>query len=136
MHLKKHATLVLRIGLAFVFGIFAVDKIFQAPLHVAWFAWIPPWLSFIPQNLFLYGLGAVEFVLALMLIGGKFVRLAALACATFLLGVVLSFGINEITVRDIGLIAMALALAMLPEQNQYHELQEIQRLVHKKRRVK
>ncbi len=122
--MAKHVALVLRLGLAFVFGWFGIDKF----LHVdAWYGWIPAWLSFVPQDAFLYVVGAVEVVLALLLVIGRYVRITSLACAVLMLGVVFSFGINDITVRDIGLIAMALALAMMPEPRKYVELRELAR---------
>lgn len=131
MPLSAHSPLVLRLGLALVFGWFGIDKF----LHVsAWYGWIPAWLTFVPLDAFLYVLGALEVIAALLLLIGIYVRIASLACAALLIAVVLNFGINEITVRDIGLIGMALALAMLPEPKRYHELHELHRLVRRRRR--
>jgi len=129
MNLGKHSQLVLRLGLAIVFGWFGIDKFLNVS---AWYSWIPEWMSFVPQDAFLYVLGVLEVVAALFLLGGRFVRIVSLACAALLVGVVVSFGINEITVRDIGLIAMALALAMMPEQRKFHEMHEIARRLHKR----
>lgn len=107
--IRNPAMLLLRVGLAFVFGWFGVDKF----LHVQnWYGWIPSWMSFIPKDPFLYALGAAEVVLAILLLTNKFARIAAIICAAFLVGVIFSFGINDITVRDIGLIAMAAAIAL------------------------
>lgn len=122
MSVSKYSQLVLRLGLAFVFALFGIDKIFHGPLHVVWSGWIPNWLPF-PEAPFLYVLGALEVIVAMLLLVNRFVRLAALACAAFLAGVAFSFGINEYTVRDIGLIAMALALALMPERKQ-HDVHE------------
>ncbi len=131
MSLAAHSGIVLRLGLAFVFGWFGVDK-FMTPS--AWYGWIPPWLSFVPQDAFLYVLGALEVIAALLLVGGRFVRFASLGCAALLISVVMNFGINEITVRDIGLIAMSLALAMMPEPRRYHEMHEFHQLVKRRKR--
>ncbi len=131
MTVSKHAHFVLRLGLAFVFGWFGVDKFLNVQ---AWYGWIPSWLTFVPQNPFLYVLGVVEVIVALFLLLNKYVRFASITCAAFLVGVVLSFGINEITVRDIGLIAMALALALMPVQKKYHELREIERFVRRQKK--
>jgi len=122
MHFAMHISLVMRLGLAFVFGWFGIDK-FVHPS--AWYGWIPAWLGGVPQNPFLYALGAVEVILALLLLAGRFARFAALACAVFLVGVVVNFGITEITVRDIGLIALALAIAMSPDHRKYHEVHQL-----------
>ena len=131
MNLNKYSALVMRLGLAFVFGLFGVDKIIHHPLGVDWTGWVPAWMP-LPQALFLYVLGALEVIAAIMLLIGKYVRLAALACAALLIGVLVNFGVNEITARDLGLTAMALALAMLPEHRKYHELHELAKKIHKK----
>ena len=131
MSLGKYSQLFLRLGLAFVFGLFGIDKIVHWPLHILWLGWIPNWLTFVPQNVFLIALGIVEIIVALLLLVNRFVRLAALACAAFLAGVVFSFGINEYAVRDIGLIAMALALALMPEPRRYHDVHEFMKKIKK-----
>jgi uncharacterized membrane protein YphA (DoxX/SURF4 family) len=130
MNLSAYSPLALRLGLAAVFGWFGVDKFLNVS---AWYGWIPSWLAFVPQDPFLYVLGALEVIAAILLVGGRYVRLASLACAALLIGVVVNFGINEITVRDIGLAAMALALAMLPEPRKYHEMHEFHGLAKKRR---
>jgi uncharacterized membrane protein YphA (DoxX/SURF4 family) len=131
MVLGPHAHLVLRLGLAIVFGWFGIDKF----LHVeAWYGWIPGWLAFVPQDAFLYVLGSAEVIIALLLLGGKYVRFASIACAAFLAGVVLSFGINEVTVRDIGLIAAALALALSPQPIKFHEMHTFHKFIQQRRK--
>jgi uncharacterized membrane protein YphA (DoxX/SURF4 family) len=130
MSLAKHSALVLRLGLAFVFGWFGIDKF----LYVDnWLGWIPSWMTFVPPHPFLYALGVLEIVAALFLLGGKYLRVVSLACAALMAGIVFSFGINDITVRDIGLIAMALALAMMPENRKYHELDQLHKAIKHKR---
>jgi uncharacterized membrane protein YphA (DoxX/SURF4 family) len=129
MHPTTTAALIMRFGLAFVFGWMGIDKF----IHLsAWYGWIPSWLAFVPQDAFLYAVGAIEVILAVLLIGGRFVRFAAIVCAVLMAGVVFSFGINDITVRDIGLIALALAIAMTPEHRRLHEIHQ---LVRRMRRV-
>jgi len=127
MTLSKHSQLFLRLGLAFVFGVFGVDKLFHWPLNVLWSGWIPVWLS-VPQLPFLAALGSLEIIAAIFLLLNRFTRLAAFACVLFLAGVVASFGLNDSTVRDIGLIAMALALALQPERKRKeHEEKKIKK---------
>ena len=66
MNLGKHSQLVLRLGLAFVFGWFGIDKF----LHLQnWYGWIPQWMGFVPRDLFLYAVAVVEVILAILLIG-------------------------------------------------------------------
>ena len=119
--MSKHVHLVLRLGLAFVFGWMGIDKFLNVS---AWYGWVPEFLTFLPQDPFLYVVGVVEVVLALLLLAGRFVRFAALACAVLMGGIVLSFGLNDATIRDIGLIAMAIALALMPERK-YYELHKL-----------
>lgn len=105
--------LLLRLGLGGVFLWFGVDK-FLSPL--VWMNWIPAW--FLPylgdsSSLFLYGLGAVEILLGLFVLLGYYSRWAAGGALLLLLGIVASFGLNEIMIRDLGLAFLALGIVAL-----------------------
>lgn len=125
MHFGQYSQLVLRLGLVIVFGVFGIDKIVHWPLGMDWTAWMPAWLTFVPAAPFMYFMGVVETIAAMFLLIGKYVRIVALACALMLAGIVASFGFNEIMIRDLGILAMALALAMMPEHRQYHEIHQL-----------
>ncbi len=105
--------LLLRLGLGGTFLWFGVDK-FLSPL--VWINWIPAWIMPYLGNsssLFLYGLGAVEILLGLFVLLGYYSRWAAGGAALFLLGIVFSFGLNEIMIRDLGLAFLALGIVLL-----------------------
>ena len=110
----KTSNLVLRLGLAFVFLWFGTDKFIHPDYWIN--AWMPVWFQeilsrFNIENLnFIYANGIFEIVLGLGFLFNIFVKLLALLALLFLLSVIFSFGLNEITVRDAGLIGMALAL--------------------------
>ena len=67
-------------------------------------------MSFMSPSLFVILFGIFEVVIGLGLIFNIFVKLFAILIALFLLFVIFSFGLNEVTVRDVGLIGAALAL--------------------------
>ena len=106
--------MILRLGLAFVFMWFGIDKFIHPDYWIN--AWVPLWFQetlgrFGIGNLnFIYANGIFEVVIGLGLIFNIFVKLFAIQIALFLLFVIFSFGLNEVTVRDIGLIGAALAL--------------------------
>lgn len=108
---------LLRIGLAFVFLYFGIDKFFHPSV---WLVWVPEWmLALIPngfQNAFMYFQGAIEALLGAALLFGIRTRTASALAALLLLGIVTLTNIPRLTdvgVRDIGLLAAALALMRL-----------------------
>ena len=104
---------LLRLGLGGVFFWFGLGKLLS-PL--SWLPWIPPWIvGILPmsQNVFLSVLGIVELVVGALLLLGYWSRLVAGVAALQLVGILASFGFNEITTRDFGLLMMALALVLM-----------------------
>lgn len=108
------SNLFLRLGLAFVFLWFGIDKFVNPEYWIN--AWVPLWFQGILKYLnienlnFIYLDGIFEIILGLGFLFNIFVKLFAFAAVLFLLAVLFSFGLNEVTVRDIGLIGAALAL--------------------------
>lgn len=113
-HLTAHneniGRLLLRAGIAFVFIWFGIDKFVHTDI---WFAWIPAWLPVANNYLFMYALGAFETLLGTSLLLGAFTRACAAIAAIFFFVIILSFGLNEIMVRDAGLFFLTIALAFL-----------------------
>lgn len=107
-------TLVLRIGLGFVFIYAGLYKLLD-PL--SWAGFIPVWLlQAIPQGVFLAVHGVFELVTGFtILLGFKMAFFASLACVN-LLAIVLFYGITDTTFRDLGLFMAALALFLLYTQ--------------------
>ena len=109
---KEAPILLIRLGLGFVFFWFGIDKFIHPAL---WIGWIPQYvLSLIPifPGIFIFLLGVIETILGALLLLGVIVRLVALISAIHLLAIIFSLGFNDIVVRDIGLLAMALSLAV------------------------
>lgn len=112
----KVTSLLLRLGLAAVL-LYASIAAFVAPND---------WVGFLPRVLtqhfdgyrLLQFFSAYELVLALWLLSGVYIRLAALAAAATFSGILLTnITLLPITFRDITMIFAALALAALPAQN-------------------
>ena len=116
---SKYSGLVLRIGLAAVFFWFGGDKFFHPEYWLN--AWVPPWIipfaaKFgVTATQLIYINGIFEILIALSLLTGVFMRVFALLGVVFLLGITIFIGINEITVRDIGLMGALLAIVIWPE---------------------
>jgi hypothetical protein len=118
MQLKFGPHVVLIIGLAFVFGYFGIDKLIT-PL--VWIGWIPLWMEGLlgmtrETWLSIIGIGEI-FLAVLLLIPHLLVRKVAAALSTLhLLGILTQTGWNDVAVRDIGLLAAAVALFLLLQQ--------------------
>jgi len=109
---KKHSSFVLRLGLGLVFLLLGINKMIKPEI---WMGWIPlPLKPLIADaNQFLFFNGLVEAILGLMLILGIYTKIASMVSAAFLFAILLFFGADDITSRDIGLLAMAITIMML-----------------------
>jgi len=109
---KKHSSFVLRLGLGLVFLLLGINKMIKPEV---WVGWIPlplkPLLA--DANQFLFFNGLTEAILGLMLILGIYTKLASMVSAAFLFTILLFFGADDITSRDIGLLAMAITIMLL-----------------------
>jgi len=95
-----------RLGLGVVFGYMGVDKLLRPDI---WLLQMPPALANLGTN-FIFVLGAIEIILALMMLSNRFFRLAAFGCVVILSGAIMTLGINDIAARDVGLLFAALSL--------------------------
>ena len=112
MKLKQAPFHILRVGLAITFLWIGI-LIFKDPL--AWGAYLAPWaanLLPIPLEQAMIGTAILDIVIGIFLLIDVWAWLAALVGAIHLVIVLTVSGINPITVRDIGLLAGALALAV------------------------
>jgi len=104
--------LCLRIGLGIVFLWIGID-IFRHP--TAWIGFIPANLPFgVAQALALKATGAFDALLGVMLIIGLFPRLFAILAALHLVVILVSQGIDQVVIRDVGLLGASLALLFWP----------------------
>lgn len=105
--------LFLRIGLGGVFLIFAIDKFLDPARAIGW---IPEWLlSMLPMSpqSFIILLSVFEFTIGLLLLIGFYATIAARLAAALLLGIIISWGFNEVMLRDAGLLFLALGIGFL-----------------------
>lgn len=119
----RYSQLVLRFSLAGVFLWFGIGKFLQTQYWVD--AWMPERIQNLasgvgmsPVNMVIL-IGIFEVLVASSLLTGYFQRWFALAAVVFLLVVLFFNGLNEVMVRDIGLMGALLALVMWP-QRRYH----------------
>ncbi len=115
MQRSSLATWSLSIGLAVVFVFFGVDK-FVHP--TVWIGWIPTWMDGIARltaNGWLQIIGLFEILCAvLVLIPRRSIRkIGALLMTIQILLILPIAGLNDIGIRDFGLLMSALALAVL-----------------------
>lgn len=113
----EQATLLLRVGLAFVF-IYAATNSLLYPND--WLGYLPSFLlhlSFASTLLMLLAVG--QLFLALWLLTNYYVRYAAVLCAAMFLGILLAQpSVFSVTFRDVGLLFMSLALVALGDSKQ------------------
>ncbi|OGI61022.1 hypothetical protein A2814_01155 [Candidatus Nomurabacteria bacterium RIFCSPHIGHO2_01_FULL_38_19] len=101
---------ILRVGLAITFLWIGV-LIFKEP--EAWGGFIQPWVAdLVPISIkqAMIGTAFLDIVIGILLLIDSLVWLAALVAAGHLFVVLTVSGINEVTVRDIGILAAALTL--------------------------
>lgn len=105
----------LRLGLAFVLIYFGIGKAIHPGM---WTQWIPvPIFEILPMasQMFLLIQGVIEAVMGVLILFNFLVRPAAILLAILLIVVLVAFGFNEATVRDIGLLGAALYLVFQPQ---------------------
>ncbi len=108
-------TVALRIGLATVFLVFGIWKA-RAP--VDWVIFMPNWIAGAVAGIdsidalgVLKMMGFIEAVLGLQLLVGFYTKTSAAICTFLLAGIVFHVGFDQVGIRDLGLLAAALALA-------------------------
>lgn len=111
----KIASLLLRIGLAFVFFYAAVSAVISPE---NWIGFYPQWMrSIVADNALLAFHSIAEIVLALWLVSGKWTLYAAVLSSIWLLGIIVgTLGVFLITFRDVAILFSAVALAVLSKK--------------------
>lgn len=114
---QKYAQLVLRIGLALVFLIFGADKFRGEEAWIApWTDWVPAWFAKllpISPRAFMYPLGAFEVFVGLSFLTGYLLPWTALLASLFLLSVLVFTGVDQYTIRDLGLLGGTISLFLV-----------------------
>ena len=106
------AQMLLRLGLAFVFGYAGLASLLQ-PLD--WAGYLPGFIAHVIDPVTAIKIvGVYELALAIWLLSGKCIRYSAGLAVLTLGGIIISnLNVFIITFRDIGLLCAALALALL-----------------------
>jgi uncharacterized membrane protein YphA (DoxX/SURF4 family) len=116
MNLKNYSNIILRLGLGIVFLFFGIGKLRQD----VWFHTIKNMqvFGFFGGGIeyFIYLIGLVEILIALFLIIGKYIRFFSALAALHILVILILIKFGEI--RDVGLLAMAVYLALMGDKPQ------------------
>lgn len=113
MHSKKTMELLLRVGVALAFVYPPVSALFNP---YAWIGYFPPFVAGvgIEMNLLLHIFGVIEIAVALWILFGKRIFIPSLIAAAMLfLIVVFNLPQMDVLFRDISILLMALALALM-----------------------
>lgn len=115
MERVKAARGVLMVGMVTVFGAFGADKFLRPEI---WIGWIPPWMedfAGMSQEMWLRIAGGIELLLAAALLFPQRLirRIAAWGMVMHLIIVLTQTGVNDVFVRDFGLLLSAIAMALL-----------------------
>ena len=112
MNNQSYGYHIIRVGLAITFLWIGV-LIFQDP--VGWGGYLMPWaqkLLLVPPAQTMLGVAVFDIVIGGLLLVDVWTWAASLLAAIHLFGVLAVVGIDPITVRDVGLAAAAVALAV------------------------
>jgi uncharacterized membrane protein YphA (DoxX/SURF4 family) len=115
----KYSGLALRIGIAAVFLWFGIDKF----LHPSY--WVNAYVGgslvsvikiiHISSIQLIYLTGIFELLVGLSLVTGVFTKFFSTLGVAFLISIMFFIGLNEVTIRDIGLIGGLVALVLWPD---------------------
>jgi len=112
---KQLPALILSLGLAFVFLYAGIASLMNPQL---WVSYLPQFMgNFIALDVAIKFIAVYEIVLGLLLVSGKFRKVAAALSALTLVGIIVS-SLNQfvITFRDVGLLFAAVALFFTPSE--------------------
>lgn len=101
---------VLRFAVGSVFLWLGIDKWIHPD---AWYGWMTSSaLAYLPASpeLVLWIAGAAEFAVGVLLVAGRQLQFASAAAGIFLAAVAVTFGPNDVTIRDSAVIGACLAL--------------------------
>ncbi|MBX4188004.1 MAG: sulfite exporter TauE/SafE family protein [Candidatus Doudnabacteria bacterium] len=110
MNYSKISNLVLRFGLALTYLFSGYDLIANP---TSWSNFVPFWMkNLLPVDVltFIQIQGGVELLLALALLTGFFMRPAAFISALEMVGILLLYGVDAVTFRDLAILGASLAV--------------------------
>lgn len=113
--------LFLRCGIGIVFAWIGIDALRHPD---AWIGFLPstiPTFGLLPDTLLKLG-GIFDIVIGVLLVLGAWLKIAAFLGALHLVSVLFSFGVDQVLIRDVGLLGGLLALAFWPSSRRWHLL--------------
>lgn len=119
LYSHRNAYLALKLGLAAIFLWFGIDKFIHPNYWIN--AWVPGGFIDLIEKLgldslrFVYVIGIFEILIGLSFILEVFTKIFSFLGIIFLIVVIISVGLNEIIIRDIGLIGGLLAVFFWPK---------------------
>lgn len=121
---------LLRLGLGITFLWIGID-ILRHP--DAWIGYLPQNIPFgVSRELALQINGVVDAAIGVLFIINRFPRLTALVATGHLAGILIFYGVDAVTIRDVGLFGTALALLFWPQHG--YRKHWWQRIFHRKPR--
>lgn len=119
----RYSNIFLRLGLAAVFIWFGIDKFLNPEYWLS--AWVSQSVIAIASKIGLSGMdivyssGGFELLVGASILSNIFIKIFSVLAIVFLTMILFTFGINEVVVRDVGLIGGFLALLFWPERKRF-----------------
>lgn len=119
----KYSNLFLRLGLSAVFIWFGIDKFINPQYWIS--AWVPQDMLQITSKFgissldIIYVSAVFELLVGIGILTNMFTKTFSFLAILFLSAIFFKFGINEVIIRDFGLIGGFLALLFWPEVRRY-----------------
>jgi len=119
----RYSNLFLRLGLATVFIWFGINKFIDPQYWLS--AWVTQSVLAMASKLGISGLdivnisGVFEVLVGISVLSNIFMKVFSVLAIIFLGGILFTFGLSEILVRDIGLVGGFLSLLFWPERRRF-----------------
>lgn len=119
----RYSNIFLRLGLAAVFIWFGVDKFLNPQYWLS--AWIPQGALSVASRVgvsgmdVVYASGVFELLVGASVLSNIFIKIFSVLALIFLVAVLLTFGISEVIIRDVGLMGGFLSLLFWPERRRF-----------------
>lgn len=119
--------IILRIGLGITYIWIGVMITIEP---ISWSGFFPEFIRDLSySNSVVVAAGVLDFLIGLLLVVGRFVPVASFLSAVHLLGILAFYGIDAITIRDVGLFGASLSLLLTSLSNKFkkrsNEIKEV-----------